>query len=79
MQLYKPFFDKDITPESKKYSVYVKDGKLIHFGSRDYEHYYDKLGHWNSLNHLDKDRRSRYLARAKGIKNKSGRFTIRFH
>ena len=73
--LYKPF--KSSRPK-KKYSVYVlKDGKrrLIHFGNTDYQHYHDKLGEYSNLNHNDKERRKRYLSRAKGIKNKRGELT----
>ncbi len=69
---YKPFYDSKITPPNKKYSVYVAGGKLIHFGDRNMEQYHDKIGRWSSLNHGDKERRKRYLARAKGIKNKNG-------
>lgn len=74
--LYKPFYDEKITPANKKYSVYINGNKnnkkLIHFGDRRYEHYYDKIGHWSSLNHLDKNRRKKYRARASGIKDKKG-------
>lgn len=76
--LHKPFFDSQITPSNKKYSVYViknKKPKLIHFGDRSMQQYHDKLGHWVSKDHLDPERRRRYLARAKGIKNKSGKLT----
>ena len=77
-KLYQPFYDSNVTPSNKKYSVcVVKNGakRLIHFGDRSMEHYFDKLGHWKSLNHLDKERRKRYLARAKGIKDSEGNLT----
>lgn len=73
--LYKPFYDRRITPKNKKYSVYVKENNkptLIHFGDSNYQHYFDKIGNWSSLNHLDPVRRKSYLARAKKIKNHSG-------
>jgi hypothetical protein len=73
--LYKPFKS---TAKNKKYSVYVlKDGKkrLIHFGDTRYKHFKDKLGKYTNLNHNDKDRRERYLKRAKGIKDRSGNLT----
>jgi hypothetical protein len=60
--LYKPFFDHELTPAPYKYSVFViKNGKikLIHFGNRNYEQYYDKLGHWSNLNHLDKKKKAK--------------------
>jgi hypothetical protein len=73
--LYKPFKS---TAKNKKYSVYVlKDGKkrLIHFGQLPYKHFKDKLGKYTNLNHNDKDRRERYLKRAKAIKDRSGNLT----
>lgn len=73
--LNKPFKS---SAKNKKYSVYVlKDGKrkLIHFGDRSMQHYKDKIGEYKHLDHGDKDRRKRYLARAKGIKNKAGQLT----
>jgi len=83
--LYKPFYDKNITPKNKKYSVYVmkvdsvsdvsdsdvKKPTLIHFGDRRYEHYFDKIGRWSNLNHNDKKRRKSYRARAEGIGDES--------
>jgi len=77
-KLYEPFFDKSVTPDNKKYSVYVlKNGSqhLIHFGCRSMQHYHDKIGHWTSKDHLDKERRKNYLARAKGIVDKNGKHT----
>lgn len=71
----KPFESK---AKNKKYSVYVmKDGKkkLINFGDKRYEHYKDKIGKFSKLDHGDKERRKSYLARAKGIKDKSGKLT----
>ena len=61
----------------KKYSVYVlkdKKKRKIHFGDKNYQHYQDTtpLQHYKKLNHFDNVRRSRYLKRAKGIKNKNG-------
>tara|TARA_Y100000004_G_C8725101_1_gene331804 strand:+ start:189 stop:497 length:309 start_codon:yes stop_codon:yes gene_type:complete len=76
--LYKPFVSK---AKNKKYSVYVKgdDGKtkLINFGDKRYEQFKDKIGHYSYLNHNDKERRKRYLTRAKGIKNKKGELTYK--
>jgi len=61
--LYKPFVSK---AKNKKYSVYVmKNGKkrLIHFGDSRYEQFKDKIGHYSSLDHNDKERRKRYYQR----------------
>jgi len=71
---YKPFFDKSV-PYPYKYGVLVANDKIIYFGDRRYEQYYDKGGVWKHLNHGDKERRRRYLARARGIKNKYGKVT----
>lgn len=74
--LYKPF---PSSLKTKKYSVYVKgkngNKKLIHFGDRNMQHYHDKIGHYNKLDHNDKERRKNYLARAKGITDKNGNLT----
>jgi len=74
-KLYTPFVSKS---KNKKYSVYVIKNdktKLIHFGDSRMEQFKDKLGHYSNLDHGDKERRKRYLARAKGIKDKNGNLT----
>ena len=48
MELYKPFKSK---AKNKKYSVYVKGGKLIHFGDKRYGQYKDKIGLYSHLDH----------------------------
>ena len=61
--LYKPFVSK---AKNKKYSVYVmKNGKkrLIHFGDSRYGQFKDKIGHYSSLDHNDKERKKRYYQR----------------
>ena len=50
MELYKPFKSK---AKNKKYSVYVKGGKLIHFGDKRYGQYKDKIGLYSHLDHND--------------------------
>lgn len=75
-KLYTPFVSK---AKNSKYSVYVKGNngrlKLIHFGDSRMQQYKDKLGHYSNLDHGDKERRKRYLSRAKGIKDKNGNLT----
>jgi len=75
-KLYSPFVSK---AQNKKYSVRIKTDegkiKLIHFGDSRMQHYKDKLGHYSNLDHGDKERRKRYLSRAKGIKDKNGNLT----
>ena len=51
------------TRKNNKYVATLSNGKKIHFGSSQYPDY---------LIHKDKDRKDRYLARAKKIKNKQG-------
>ena len=52
--------------KNNKYMATLPSGKKVHFGSPNYPDY---------LIHQDKDRRDRYLARAKKIKNKLGELT----
>ena len=54
------------TRKSNKYVATLSRGKKIHFGSSQ---------HPDFLIHQDKERRERYLARAKKIKNKQGELT----
>ena len=67
--LYKPW--KNTGKGFKKFNVYVKSNnkrgyKQISFGDKRYEDF---------TQHKDQKRRSSYLARAKGIKNKEGKLT----
>ena len=68
---------KKSTRKGKKYMVKTKSGKWLHFGSSEMQQYKDStgLGLYTHLNHNNKERRKRYLARAKGIKNKKGELT----
>ena len=54
------------TRKNNKYVATLPGGKKIHFGSSQYSDY---------LIHKDKERRDRYLSRAKKIKNKQGELT----
>lgn len=65
---------KKSTRKGKKLMVEVQ-GKTIHFGNTDFSHYKDKTGIWASKNHSDKERRTNYLNRSSGIKNKKGELT----
>tara|TARA_R110002153_G_scaffold3628_2_gene17394 strand:- start:89 stop:379 length:291 start_codon:yes stop_codon:yes gene_type:complete len=53
----------------------VVNGKTVHFGDRNSDHFKDKTGTWKSKDHGDKERRKSYLSRSAGIKNKSGKLT----
>lgn len=60
------FYDPAITPKDKKYAVRTPEGKLIHFGARNYSQFKDQaLGLYKSLDHNDKARRDRYRQRHK--------------
>ena len=65
--LYKPFKSKT---KNKKFSVYVKSKsggiKIIHFGDTRYQDF---------RQHKDEKRRTSYLKRAKGIRDKNGNLT----
>ena len=52
--------------KNNKYVTTLPSGKKIHFGSSQYPDY---------LIHKDKERREKYLVRAKKIKNKQGELT----
>ena len=52
--------------KNNKYMVKLPNGKKVHFGSPKYEDF---------TIHKNKERRDKYLARAKKIKNKKGEFT----
>jgi hypothetical protein len=51
------------TKKNKKYDVYKNGKYLLSFGSIINQQYYDKLGHYSNLNHLDQVRRDNYYKR----------------
>lgn len=55
----------------KKYYAVV-DGRKIYFGDIRYQQYFDKMGHYSHLNHLDQKRRSYFWARHHKSENKIG-------
>jgi Skp family chaperone for outer membrane proteins len=61
--------------KDKKLKAFVNNG-WIHFGQVGYEHYFDRTKLLNQkLNHMDKQRRKEYIARASNIKNKEKKLT----
>jgi len=70
--MVKVFYSKKVTPSNKKYSVITPKGRLIHFGARGYEHYFDRFGKYSHLNHLDKERRRLYRLRHSKVRDKYG-------
>lgn len=63
------------TRPGNKLMVHV-DGKTIHFGDSNMEHYKDKTGIWKSKDHGDEKRRESYRKRAGGIRNKKGDLVV---
>ena len=55
------------TRKNNKYVATLSNGKKIHFGSSQYPDF---------LIHKDKERKERYLVRAKKIRNKQGELTF---
>lgn len=64
---------KPSTEKHKKYDAYKNDTKIASFGDKRYEHYKDRIGLYNNLDHNDKERRKNYRARHSSIKLKDGR------
>lgn len=50
----------------------IVNGKEVHFGDIRYQHFKDKTGIHNNLDHNDKKRRKNYLTRTANQKNKKG-------
>ena len=68
-------FEYSKSTNSKKKLMTIVNNKIIHFGSRDMEHFKDKTGIWSELDHNDNKRRKSYLSRSAGIKKKNGDLT----
>ena len=49
--------------KDKKYDVYKNGKYIVSFGSSKNFHYFDKLGFYKHLNHLDNKRRDNYYKR----------------
>lgn len=54
---------KPSTRKNKKYDVYKNDKYITSFGDTRYQHYYDKIGYYEHLNHYDEKRRKNYRSR----------------
>ena len=65
---------KKSTRKNKKLMTTV-NGKIIHFGDPNMQHYHDKTGIWSNLDHNDNLRRLYYLTRSQGIKDSKGNLT----
>ena len=62
--------------QGKKLMVEV-DGKTIHFGDANMQHYKDRTGIWKSKDHGDSERRENYRSRAGGIKKGDGSLAVK--
>lgn len=66
-------------PYPKKYTAVMKDGRLVHFGDRRYQHYKDSVpkrmggGLWSHKDHNNRDRRDNYRKRHAGMRTASNR------
>jgi hypothetical protein len=50
--------------KSKKYDAFDENGQYItSFGDKRYQHFFDRIGFYSHLNHLDVDRLDRYYKR----------------
>lgn len=61
----KDYTVKPSKKKNKKYDVYENGEYLLSFGGdpKKYEHYFDKLGHYSHLDHMDNKRRENYYKR----------------
>ena len=62
--VYLVFNNKEMGIGVLKDNEFVKR-YLLSFGSKQHEHFNDKIGYYKNLNHNDKERRKRYRARHK--------------
>lgn len=68
--------------QRKKYTAVLKDGRLVHFGHRDYQQYADSVpksmggGRYSHLDHRDEQRRQNYRRRHAGVRTASGQRAI---
>ena len=59
------------TRKNKKYMAILNTNRVIHFGDKRYQQYFDKLKKYSKKNHLDKSRRRNYFLRHSGVPTKS--------
>jgi hypothetical protein len=70
-------------PRRYKYTAVMDDGRRVHFGHRDYEHYRDSVPKsmggqlWSHKDHMDRRRRANYRKRHAGMITKDGRRAYR--
>ena len=70
-------------PRQYKYTAELPDGRRVHFGHRDYEHYRDAVprrlggGLWSHLDHGDERRRASYRSRHGAVRTRIGELAHR--
>lgn len=70
-------YNYELSTKKDKKLMVVVNGKTIHFGQAGYQHYFDQTELLPfSQNHFDPNRRDRYRARAKMIKDKDKKLTV---
>jgi hypothetical protein len=55
-------FRKSTKPH-KKYDAIMSDGSIVSFGDNRHFYFFDKMGMYPELNHLDKERKDNYKLR----------------
>lgn len=68
---------KRSSQKGKKYDAFKGGKKIASFGAKGYEHYDDRIGLYDHLDHKDPKRRAAYRKRHGGIKTKDGRVAVR--
>jgi hypothetical protein len=69
-------FEKGKYPKKYKAKIYdTSDKKIrtVEFGDQRYQQYYDKIGMYDNLNHLNRKRRKEYRSRHGNIITKDGK------
>lgn len=67
------------TRKHKKYDAFNKKGEyLASFGDTRYQQYFDKIGAYSDLNHLDKMRRYLYKTRHQKDNGWAGYFSLKY-
>ena len=72
-------FEKANPKSNKKYKVRItfpdKSSKIVRFGSLHHQHYRDRIGLYNDLDHNDVHRRKLFHTRFRKLINKSGKYS----
>lgn len=73
------FYIKKSNRQYKKYDVFDANHQyILSFGDSRYQHFYDQMGDYNYLNHLDAFRRHSYRKRSSRIGNLTNPYSANF-